>query len=423
VLPVFYEDHLVGEIEESKVGFSFTYSPDWLRQENRFAISLTMPLRSDPFPPETATPWFANLLPEDRQLEQISQILRHSQGDVYGLLEQIGGETAGALSIGGAEPIGKAEYRELSDEELSDIIRRLPQRPMLAGEPDVTMSLAGAQTKLAVAIFEKQIALPLHGAASTHILKPASERLFATVENELLCMRLAAKLGLPVAQTSMRALGDIRYLLVERYDRNVAGPRAVRRDHQEDFCQALGYLPTQKYEARHGPGFKNLFMTLDQHVRRSARDRLNLLDLIIFSCAIGDTDRHGKNFSLILTNGGPRLAPGYDLLSSLPYDGITRNLAMKIAGKNRAEHIERRHWERFAQEVGLSPAATVRRVAQLATSTSEQVAALADELADELPVSRDSLRLFASTIQKQSAQVAASSQRDSSADQKSGEAD
>ena len=65
------------------------------------------------------------------------------------------------------------------------------------------MSLAGAQSKLAVAVFDRQISLPLHGAASTHILKPASDRLYATVENELLCMRLAQRIGLRVAPTSM----------------------------------------------------------------------------------------------------------------------------------------------------------------------------------------------------------------------------
>ena len=60
-----------------------------------------MPLRAEPYPSEIAAPWFANLLPEDRLLEQIGRLLGRSQADVYGLLEEIGRETAGALSIGG----------------------------------------------------------------------------------------------------------------------------------------------------------------------------------------------------------------------------------------------------------------------------------------------------------------------------------
>ncbi len=419
MLPVFYENGRVGQIEESGHGISFAYDPEWLNGDSSFAISVSMPLRHEPYSPELATPWFANLLPEDRQLEQISRLLGRSQSDVYGLLEEIGRETAGALSIGGPEPIEHADYRDLSDKELSEVIQRLPERPLLAGEQDVTMSLAGAQTKLAVAVFGTKISLPLHGAASTHILKPESERLHATVENELLSMRLAERLKLQVAHASVGIAENRRYLLVQRFDRKVTDGTHVRRKHQEDFCQTLGLYPTQKYETRRGPGFKKLFEVINQYSRRSARDRLSLLDLAIFSCCIGDTDRHGKNFSLMLTGtGAPRLAPGYDLMSGLSYDGITRNLAMKIAGKNRAEYLGRRHWERFAKEVGLSPAATIRRVNQLGTAVADEVIRLPSQLAEELPADRDALKLFASNIQQQATRVATNAEKAPSAKSK-----
>lgn len=420
MLHVFFENQLVGVIEEDSAGLSFTYSYEWLEAKDSFAISLSMPLRVKPYPSEVGTPWFANLLPEDRQLEQIGRALGRSQSDVYGLLEEIGRETAGALSIGGPEPTESTAYRELNSKELAAAIKRLPQRPLLAGEQEVTMSLAGAQSKLGLAILNQQIALPLHGAASTHILKPESDHLHATVENELLCMRLARKLNLPVATTTMGIAEKHKYLLVERYDRRIIGPNRVRREHQEDFCQALGIYPTAKYEARRGPGFKKLFSVIEQHARRSAQDRLKLLDLTIFGCCIGDTDRHGKNFSLILTDGGPRLAPGYDLMTAVAYDGVTRNLAMKIAGKNRAAYLERRHWERFAKEVGLSPAATVSRVAQLGASIADQVNDLPTELAHELPVDFEALKLFATAIRELASTVSANAKRGPSDQRKPG---
>jgi len=409
VLPVFYEDTLVGQLDESGPGLSFAYDPGWLDARNRFAISLSMPLRSEPYPADIATPWFANLLPEDQQLEQIGRLLGRSTADVYGLLERMGGETAGALSIGGAEPADHADYRELSEKDLSEIIEKLPRRPFLADEDDVTMSLAGGQSKLAVAVFDEKIYLPLRGAASTHILKPSSDRLYATVENELLCMRLAAHLGLPVAPTAMAAAQKRPYLLVTRYDRKRLSDRRVRRDHQEDFCQALGYYPTAKYEARHGPGFLQIFQVIGQHSRREAVDRLNLIRLIIFACCIGDTDRHGKNFSIILTGDGPRLAPGYDFMTALAYDNITRNLAMKIAGKSRAEHLERRHWERFAREVGLAPAGTIAEVANLGARIKDEVEEIAGELAKEISADRTALRIFSGKIRERAALVAANS--------------
>lgn len=413
MLSIYYQDRLVGQIEEKTQGLSFTYAPQWSNKSNAFAISLTMPLREAEYPPETATPWFANLLPEDRILEQIGRLLGRSQGDVYGLLEQIGRETAGALSIGGPQPVDQADYRDLSETKLASVIEKLPERPLLAGEGEVTMSLAGAQTKLAVAIFDHKIKLPLRGAASTHILKPQGDRLYATVENELLCMRLASKIRLEIPSTSMGIANGRRYFLVERYDRKILSLGRVERMHQEDFCQALGTFPMQKYEARRGPGLAELFRVIDENVRRRARDRLALLDLIIFACCIGDTDRHGKNYSLILTHGDPRLAPCYDLMSTLPYDGITRNLAMKIAGKNRAEYLERRHWEQFARDVRLSPAATVHRVEELALAVAEQVNRVGPELIDEFPVDRDAIKLFTSKIYDQARRVSENSRRNS----------
>jgi hypothetical protein len=88
---------------------------------------------------------------------------------------------------------------------------------------------------------------------------------------------------------------------------------------------------------------------------------------------------------------------------------------MKIAEKNRAEHLERRHWERFAGQVRLGPAATVRRVAQLGTAIAATVVDLAGQLETEFFASSGAdgkaLRLFAERIRERANTVAANSQR------------
>jgi serine/threonine-protein kinase HipA len=94
-------------------------------------------------------------------------------------------------------------------------------------------------------------------------------------------MRLAERLGLSIASATMGIADGQKYLLVERYDRKIVGPKRVLRSHQEDFCQALGFYPTAKYEARRGPGIKQLFTLIDKQARRSAVDRLRLLDLVV----------------------------------------------------------------------------------------------------------------------------------------------
>jgi hypothetical protein len=78
--------------------------------------------------------------------------------------------------------------------------------------------------------------------------------------------------------------------------------------------------------------------------------------------------------------------------------------------------LQRRHWERFAREVGLAPAATVRRVEALATTVAELAPQVAAELSDRFPADREALRLFAERIGGRSAIVAANSRRGGSAD-------
>ena len=259
MLPVYYQSRLVGQIEQAKPGLTFAYDSVWQAAPDAFAISRTMPLRKEPYSSDIATPWFANLLPEDRQLELIGRLLGRSQGDVYGILEEIGGETAGALSIGRPELVENAAYRALSESALAEIIKQLPSRPLLAGQPEVTLSLAGAQTKITLSVFDNRLHLPLRGAASTHILKPASERLYASVENEVFCMTLAARIGLRAAAVAVGVADGQRYLLVERYDRQVISASHVNRNHQEDFCQALGIYLMAKYQASGGPSLADLF--------------------------------------------------------------------------------------------------------------------------------------------------------------------
>src|SRR5690606_34214433 len=132
----------------------------------------------------------------------------------------------------------------------------------------------------------------------------------------------------------------------------IGGSGHIRRLHQEDFCQALGCPPWRKYEADRGygrgPGIADLFAVLDAHSTDKVRDRLALRDAVVFNLLIGNVDAHAKNFALLLGHGGGvRLAPLYDLMCGTIYETVTRNMAMRIAGKSRGDHIHGRHWDRL----------------------------------------------------------------------------
>src|SRR2546426_1089704 len=106
--------------------------------------------------------------------------------------------------------------------------------------------------------------------------------------------RLAAAVGLPVPATEIHEK-PTTYLLVERYDRVRDALGVVKRLHQEDFCQALGVLPENKYESEGGPKLADCFRVLSEESGRLLEDRRNLLRWVIFNVLIGNADAHAKN--------------------------------------------------------------------------------------------------------------------------------
>ena len=152
-LPIYFEQRLVGTIDVDKNGPSFTYNPNWIGLRGAFPISTTMPLKSERIASETFLPWAANLLPESEQLRTVGQLLGMARSDVIGLLSAIGGDTAGALSINQPGRTSSLRWRAVDKpKELERIIEDLPNKPFLVGEEGVSMSLAGVQSKVAVAV-------------------------------------------------------------------------------------------------------------------------------------------------------------------------------------------------------------------------------------------------------------------------------
>ena len=224
-LTVWWDGREVGVLSlDRHAEMRFTYDKSWLADKAAPPVSFSLPKRQQPFSRREARPFFEGLLPEEEQREAIAAALGISKGNEFRLLESLGGEVAGALTLW---PIGETlpntpdakANTPLSDTDLVALLDRLPKRPLLAGERGLRLSLAGAQSKLPVVLVDDQIALPASGQPTTHILKPPIARFDSTTENEAFAMQLAAKLGLDVAAVEFRAAAGRPYLLVERYDR------------------------------------------------------------------------------------------------------------------------------------------------------------------------------------------------------------
>jgi serine/threonine-protein kinase HipA len=307
-----------------------------------------------------------------------------ARSDVIGLLSAIGSDTAGALSFGQAGRAFSVQWRPVSKpEELERLIEDLPNKPFLVGEEGVSMSLAGVQSKIAVAVDDDgRIFIPMNGSPSTHILKPDSLRLPGGVQNEAFCLTLAKRMRIPTPKVTTGRAGNRTYLLAKRYDRTDVGGRC-RRLHQEDYCQALGTPPSAKYESNQtgirGPTLKDMFDITRRHM--SPTEIVRLLDMVILNVLACNTDAHAKNFSIMIRAGNASLAPTYDIMCGEVWENVTKNLAQKIAGVSRGDHLKRMHWQQFARECGLNPRQVIDRVEALAKSAIAEAEMTASEVA------------------------------------------
>ena len=386
-LTVWWEGAVVGSLTANRHGaMRFAYDADWLADPATPALSVSLPRRPEPFPPRQCRPFFEGLLPEGAQRDAVAAALGVSRANEFRLLERLGGEVAGALALW---PAGETPPRfeaagpvsAPADDELAALLARLDARPFLAGTPGLRLSLAGAQSKLPVILLDGRIALPAPGQPTTHILKPPIARFVATTENEAFAMRLTARLGLDVAPVEPYVAAGQACLLATRYDRRREPDGAVRRLHQEDFCQALGIVADRKYAADGGPGFRQCFELVRRACTRPAVEVLKLLDAAIVQVLLGNADAHGKNYSLLLQDGRVELAPLYDLLSTVAYPDLSPNFAMRIARRATLEELRRGDWNRFANSVGLGAPFVRRRVRELADLALVQATAVAAELA------------------------------------------
>ncbi len=140
------------------------------------------------------------------------------------------------------------------------------------------------------------------------------------------------------------------------------------RLHQEDFCQAQGYLPDQKYESEGGPSLQQCFALLQGKSIRPAADRMALLRWTIFNFLIGNADAHAKNLSMLFTDRGPRLAPFYDLICTQVYPDLTEKQAMRVGGENRPSWMQRKHWERFGESVEIKTSLVLKTLQDMSSS-------------------------------------------------------
>ena len=363
----------------------FQYEARWPSSAAGRSLSLSLPFTPGNVPHRGAVVrnYFDNLLPDSDSIRRrMADKFAQGSTDTFDLLAAVGRDCVGAVQLLPidqppvaydrieATPLDEAAVERVIDNAVS-AIRALGQK----NDDDFRISIAGAQEKTALLWHGSKWCKPLHATPTTHIFKlplglvgNIRADMHDSVENEWLCAKLLALLGLAVASCEMVSFGRRKVLVVERFDRALQQPPGqanwLARLPQEDFCQALGIAGTRKYESDGGPGVRDILRILDTG-SRAMQDKLSFVQTLLAFWLLAATDGHAKNFSIFLERGGGyRLTPLYDVLSAWPIIGNGPNqisprrvkLSMALRGKNvhyNLHEIHVRHWQALALQSGV----------------------------------------------------------------------
>ncbi|MCQ2104487.1 MAG: type II toxin-antitoxin system HipA family toxin [Fibrobacter sp.] len=361
-LKVYFANKLAGSLFSTPDrGIVFAYDDSYVGQ-NGNSLSMSLPLRSGEFSQKECLPFFSGVLPEGDVKRRISEYLHVSESSTLKLLQELGGECAGIISVlpEDAEPNQKLTYRldsdnyeELSEDILLGYIKNAETRPLLKANEELRLSLAGAQEKLPLAFFDGKFHFPKNGAPSTHIIKPTGKgELSSLAVNEYVCVKLAKYSGLSVPEVALKKIQDETFIMVERYDRIKRGDSVVRL-HQEDMCQALGILSDRKYQNDGGPGIADIFQLISQRTSVPLLDARAFIQYVLFNLVIGNCDAHGKNYSLLYDDDILKLSPIYDAVCTLLYPTLTRKVSMKIGNHYEIDKIRKADLVLLAEQLKL----------------------------------------------------------------------
>lgn len=294
-------------------------------------------------------PFFSNLLPEGVLREYLVKRLKIHHDHEFELLMALGASLPGAVRALPADELPRAAIKH-----------RRGSKHVAPDETAIKFSLGGSQLKFSM--IERGGRFTLEDGDGEWIVKPPHPTHAHVPVNEYTMMRLAAAAGVEVPEVRLVKLdhvdlgdlsgialprsGKVAYA-IRRYDRTAEG-----RVHAEDFAQVFGVYADQEYKATNYDTigrlvfdlFPDRFDQIAQFVRR-----------LVVNILIGNGDAHLKNWSVIYRDGvTPRLAPAYDLVSTIHYVA-NDSLALNLAGEKRFEVIDEKHFEALARRMEAPP--------------------------------------------------------------------
>lgn len=369
-LTVRVSNHLVGSLRRDREG-GVRFFPDtqWLDGGQHPPLGLA--LLQEPRPPVLRgrlPAWFENLLPDvgSPLRSYLARRFGLREVDSPALLSEVGADLPGAVEVSGrldegpeVEPPGSGGVGGMPAEKV------------------LRFSLAGLQLKLSMIMSGDRFTFPARGQDGRWIVKvPGSHHPdLPAIENAT--MNWARAAGFPVPRCLVLKVEDLQGVpegilgaprtafAVARFDRE-----ADRRVHQEDFAQALGVLPEDKYQehTRNAAGYDGLSLLVRDAC--GPEEQAQFIERLAFVLASGNDDAHLKNWSFQWGHGHrPTLSPMYDQVAtvawSTPASGeLAATLALAMARTKRFRDIDRAVVAAFARR-GKAPDGEERFLAAL----------------------------------------------------------
>jgi len=359
---VYYQDHFAGILRREPGGrCAFIYDGDYVGAGGP-AIAHTLPLEEAPHTTEDRLPpFFDNLVAEGWLRNAQARALGVNPDDRFALLLAFGRDCAGAVSVIDPEPKGALGLNATDQEGAAALMARA--------------SLSGIQPKLTVVRTAQGFRPARATEFGSHIAKLPSGELPDIIELEWLTAQATRKL-LPeeqVAEMEVAALGNIagEALFVRRFDRTPEGGKV----HFEEFNQLLGKPSFAKYDG----SYEDMARFIRETPACIPAEAERLFRRVLTRFLTGDTDAHLKNFAMLHTSQGLRLAPSYDLVACSFYRQFdTIALAVAGAADLRIGTLRPKHIVALGEGYGLSPAVIHLAVADLAKRLDAAKTAIAE---------------------------------------------
>ncbi|ODS51586.1 MAG: kinase [Agrobacterium sp. SCN 61-19] len=260
-------------------------------------------------------PYFSNLLPEGHLRRYLADRADIHIDREFFLLWVLGQDLPGAITV------VPADGEEWPDEAHNILEGEAAKE---AAEDAMRFSLAGVQLKFsAVQSASGGLTIPTSGVGGNRIVKLPSREFANVPENEFSMMSFARMVGINVPAIGLidvRSIGNLpdgiekigqQAFVIERFDRNEDGSVT----HIEDFAQVFNVYPEDKYKKA---SYRNLISVVASESDQD--DVAEFIRRLTFNVLIGNGDMHLKNWSLIYPDRrNARLAPAYDLVSTIPY--------------------------------------------------------------------------------------------------------